>query len=122
MTRRSDLGAAAESAAAKALEDAGYLILARNVRNRGGEIDIVATRRGKVAIVEVKARKIAGYAGSPEEALTPQKLRRVARAADLLLQSRGIPDAPREFLGVAVDLNESGQAVRVRIVPVEEVP
>lgn len=41
----------------------GYRIIARNVRLRGGEIDLVVRRRGLLVFVEVKARQsvAAGY-------------------------------------------------------------
>lgn len=56
-----------------------YTILDRNYRIRDGEIDIVAKRGRTIAFVEVKAR------GDLEEAaiaITPQKLRRISRAAN----------------------------------------
>lgn len=115
-------GAAAEEAASRTLERAGYVILARNLRTRLGEIDVVAARRGRIAFVEVKARRPGGSAGDAASALTPSKLRRVASAAEAVLRARGIPDAPREFLGVAVDLGADGVPASVRIVPVEEIP
>jgi putative endonuclease len=56
-----------------------YRILARNYRVRGGEIDIVAQRGSTIVFVEVKAR---GTIGEALAALTPQKQRRVACAAN----------------------------------------
>jgi putative endonuclease len=114
-------GRAAEDAAAAALRRSGYRVLARNCRTPYGEIDIVAERRGTLAFVEVKARRGGGSAGTPEEALTPVKLRRVARAAAHLASTKGLADSPREFLGAAVDLTPEGAPSEVRLVPVEEV-
>ena len=125
MTRRPDprgaWGSAAEEAAARALRRDGYRVLLRNARTPRGEIDLVALRRGTFCFVEVKARRVGGAAGSPEEALTPRKLARVAGAAQHLLRSRGLPDAPREFLGAAVDLSPEGEPLAVRFHPVEEI-
>jgi putative endonuclease len=50
------LGAAGEAAAARWLVRRGWRILATGWRGGGGEIDIVAERRGIVAACEVKTR------------------------------------------------------------------
>lgn len=114
-------GRAAEEAASAALRRAGYRVLARNCRTPFGEIDIVAEHAGSLVFVEVKARRAGGTAGTPEDALTRPKLRRVARAAAHLAQSKGLAGSPREFLGVAVDLSPEGTPREVRLYPVEEV-
>lgn len=115
-------GRAAEDAAAAALRSAGYRVLARNQRTPFGEIDIVAERRGAIVFVEVKSRRPGGSAGAPEEALNRAKLRRVARAAAHVAAAKGLGDAPREYLGVAVDLSPQGAAGAVRLIPVEDLP
>lgn len=56
-----------------------YTILARNYRVHGGEIDIVARRGRTIAFVEVKAR---GAIEDAATAITPQKQRRISRAAN----------------------------------------
>jgi len=114
-------GRRAEDAAAAALRKSGYRVLARNCRTPYGEIDIVAERKGTLAFVEVKARREGGSAGTPEDAMTPMKLRRVARAAAHLAAAKGLGESPREFLGAAVDLSEEGAPAEVRLIPVEEV-
>ena len=52
----------AESVSAWHLRARGYRVLARRVRTRAGEIDIVARRGAVLAIVEVKARADLGTA------------------------------------------------------------
>lgn len=96
-------------------------MLGRNCLTPFGEIDIVAERRGSLVFVEVKARRPGGTAGTPEEALTRPKLRRVARAAAHVARTRGLAESPREFLGAAVDLTPEGVPREVRLVPVEEI-
>ena len=114
-------GRAAEEAAAAALRRAGYRVLARNCRTPYGEIDIVAERRGTLTFVEVKSRRAGGCAGTPEDALTRPKIRRVARAAAHVAAAKGLGSSPREFLGAAVDLTPSGTPAEVRLIPVEDV-
>ena len=114
-------GAEAERYAVDALKRDGYRILLRNHRTPAGELDIVALRRGVFAFVEVKARRIGGHAGTPEQALTDAKMKRVRRAAEHVLRTRGLPEAPHELLGAAVDLDPEGRPQSVRFLPVERV-
>jgi putative endonuclease len=74
-----NFGSAAETIATLWLRARLYSILARNYRVQGGEIDIVAKRGSVVAFVEVKAR---GDLEDAAIAITPQKQRRISRAAD----------------------------------------
>jgi putative endonuclease len=62
----------------------GWRILARGWRCPSGEIDILARRRGVLAIIEVKAREEIADAAS---ALAPRQRRRIARAAEAFLAS-----------------------------------
>ncbi len=79
-------GAKGEDAAAAWYEAAGFAVVDRNWRCPVGELDLVAHRAGGpgapavLAVVEVKARRGDRY-GSPADALTPAKRRRVRRAA-----------------------------------------
>ena len=66
---------------------AGYRILDRNFRATSGEIDFVAEESGVVCFVEVKGRRGVQY-GSPEEAVTAEKQRRIFRAAQMWLSRR----------------------------------
>ncbi len=75
-------GRRAEHVAALWLRLKGYRILGERVRTAAGEIDIVARRGRTLAFVEVKARDDDTGASA---ALEPPRLRRVARAANLLL-------------------------------------
>jgi putative endonuclease len=59
----------------------GWQILARRARVPGGEVDVVARRRGTLAFVEVKARSTEEAAAF---ALDDWRLRRVAVAAERL--------------------------------------
>lgn len=76
-----------ERSAEKALGAAGYRILARNFRTRSGEIDFVAEENGILCFIEVKGRSGEGF-GSPAEAVTMEKQRRIFRAAEGYLRGK----------------------------------
>ena len=69
-----------ERLAAKTLKAKGYRILARNCRNRWGEIDLIAMDGNSIVFIEVKTRS-QSETGRPEEAVTPTKQRQISRAA-----------------------------------------
>jgi putative endonuclease len=52
---KTGLGKRGEEKAAAALEDAGMKIIARNIRSKFGEIDIVAIDGNTIVFIEVKA-------------------------------------------------------------------
>lgn len=76
--RNQELGALGEALAADYLEEQGYQVLARNWRNRYGELDLVVCTGSTFVAVEVKTRHGSGY-GSPLEAITQRKLARLRR-------------------------------------------
>lgn len=69
-------GKLGEEIAKEYLEKKGYKILEQNVRNRFGEIDLVARTRTVLVLVEVRT-KIGDLYGTPEESLTKKKLRKL---------------------------------------------
>ena len=75
---RNELGKWGEECAALYLRTLGCVVLDRNWRARGGELDIVAfdPHRRAIVAVEVKTRR-SRDAGTPEEAVTAAKVRRL---------------------------------------------
>ncbi len=71
-------GLRAETLATLFLRAKFYRILAQRYRVQGGEIDIIAQRGDTIAFIEVKARADLDAAMT---SLTPQKQRRLSRAA-----------------------------------------
>ncbi len=71
-------GLRAEFIATLYLQVTGWRILARRYLAPGGEIDVIAMRGDVVAFVEVKAR---GTIDAAAVAITPEKRRRISRAA-----------------------------------------
>ena len=58
----------------------GYRILGSNVWAGGNELDLIVRRGGALAFVEVKGKSGTGF-GDPLEMVTPEKMRRLRRAA-----------------------------------------
>jgi putative endonuclease len=85
---RRALGDAGEARAAAWYRSRGYRIEARNWRCREGEIDLVASRRGVLVVVEVKTRRTDRF-GSPFAAVTPAKQRRLRTLALRYLEASG---------------------------------
>jgi putative endonuclease len=75
-----ELGAAGEKEVSRYLQKRGVLIVDRNWRIKGGEIDLVAEDAGTIVFVEVKTRRSFAF-GSPLEAITPEKAFRLQRLA-----------------------------------------
>lgn len=81
---RKELGTRGETAAAAYLQRAGMEIRATNWRTASGEIDIVAWEGPDLVLVEVKTRR-SDRMGTPEEAVSPSKQRRLVRLARAFL-------------------------------------
>ena len=84
MTRTQELGRFAEDTAAEYLVSIGWRVIARNVKNKYGELDIVAldanTRPIELVIVEVRGRTI-GKLQAPLDTIGSRKLRTLLRAS-----------------------------------------
>lgn len=69
-----------ENLAEKYLKRRGWHILSRNFRARGGEIDIIGFRLGRLVYFEVKTRSNDKY-GTPAQAVDGDKVWRIESAA-----------------------------------------
>ena len=85
MARTTDAGNAGEAFVAGRLERAGYRVIARNWRIRGGEIDIVALDGETLVFVEVKVRTAGGVVLA-DDSLDARKLGRLMRAAEMFVE------------------------------------
>src|ERR1700690_1302039 len=84
----------------------GYVMIARNFTQRGmkGEIDLVGYDGATLAFVEVKTRTSPrDEFGSPEDAVTPEKQRHVARMARQFVREYRAGDAPYRFDVLAIE-------------------
>ena len=78
-------GAAAEQLAAQYLQVRGVQILARNLRCKAGELDLVCLDKEVLAIVEVRQREGAQFGGALGS-VTWAKRRKIIRATRFFLQ------------------------------------
>lgn len=104
---RRRLGRAGEDATCDALRARGYRILARNVRLRGGELDVIAEDAGTIVFVEVKARRSSTF-GTPVEAVGPHKQRTLCRLAQRYIAWRRLGERPCRFDVVEVWVDPAG--------------
>jgi putative endonuclease len=104
-TERQARGNDAETAAAHYLQRAGLQVLARNVRYKTGELDLVCTDGPSLVFVEVRRRAegaSAGRFGGAAASITPAKQRRMVRAAQTYLLQYGNRPPPARFDAVLV--------------------
>jgi putative endonuclease len=93
--------AAWEERAARFLEGKGFRTIARNSRQRRGEIDIVADDKGTIVFVEVKARRSREF-GGPEYAIDRKKRRRLLQAAKEFIIRGKLSERPCRFDAVLI--------------------
>jgi putative endonuclease len=112
--RRKEAGVLGEEIASEFLRKKGFKIIERNFRKPWGEIDIIAEFSNVVRFVEVKtvtretlpdvSRENNDY--RPEEQVHPHKLRKIARTAEMYMNSQA---DQREYqidvVGVFLDMN-----------------
>lgn len=89
-------GAQGEFDAAEYLKKKKYKILAKNYKNKLGEIDIIAKDKDYIVFIEVKTRSSLAF-GRPSEAVTPAKQHKVQLAAQVYLKQERLTDQPCRF-------------------------
>ena len=107
---RKILGQAGEEAAARFLLSKGYILLERNWRHGGGEIDLIV-RDGEILVfVEVKTGASQTY-GPPEARVDRRKQSQIGRIASAYLAEKNI-DMDCRFDVVAVERREGQWLLR----------
>ena len=89
MNAKDALGQQGEQEAARFLAEAGLAVLGRNWRCSQGEIDIIALDGRTLVICEVKTRSGIRF-GTPLEAISKPKLRRLRRLAVTWVRAHGL--------------------------------
>ena len=97
-------GEQAETLAGTYLMQQGLSVIARNVRCRGGEIDLICLEHGTVVFVEVRLRTDDRYGGAGAS-ITLRKRQRIVHAAQWWLAGSGLVHARRPCRFDAVLLN-----------------
>ena len=88
---RQDLGRRAEDAAADYLRRRRHVIIARNVRSRFGELDLVTACEDTVVFVEVRSRSNHRF-GCGIESIDRRKRRKIIQAAAQYLARHGLEE------------------------------
>ena len=113
MAAKDEFGRRGEDLAAAWLESSGLVVLDRNWRCSEGELDIVATDgQNMVVFCEVKTRSGERF-GSPFEAVTQGKRRKLRRLGMLWLASRTMKGFPRMRFDVIGVLWRPGESPTV---------
>jgi putative endonuclease len=105
------LGRFGESWAVGYLTRQGYRIVERNVRFRGGELDLVAYDGEELVFVEVKCRRTTHF-GLPQESITAQRFRHLGTAIEKYLDSRRLTPASYRVDVVAIEVDARGRVRR----------
>lgn len=110
MADHNELGKEGEQIAVDLLLQKGYKIIDRNWRFQKAEIDIIAQKESDtLVIVEVKTRSN-NFIGSPEEFVTPKKIKLLVKAANEFVISRNY-DVEVRFDIIAIVKNAKYQKV-----------
>jgi len=81
MAYHNELGKIGEELAVSHLIGKGYDILVRNFRFNKAEIDIIASLKDILVVVEVKTRN-SSFFGNPQEFVSPSKIKLLVKAAN----------------------------------------
>ena len=113
--KRRDTGILGEKLAGDFLGRNGYRILESNYRCSEGEVDIIALHEDVLVFVEVRTKKSRQF-GSPEESITPAKMRRLrAVAAHYRQNHNNLPDSWRIDV-VAIELDQNKRVSRIELI------
>lgn len=98
------VGDEAEELACKYLINKGFVILERNWRAAGGEIDIIAKHENELYFIEVKASRRSNF--DPVDQFTPSKRARIERTASCYLE-RSQLGSHSSLAVIGIDLSQN---------------
>lgn len=103
--RSHDLGIRGEDLACSHLLSNGYTILERNWRFQKAEIDVLATKDGILAVIEVKTRSTKAF-GDPEEFISRNKIQLLRKAANAYVNIKRLNlDVRFDYIGIVIERN-----------------
>lgn len=118
MTRNQDIGRRSEDFVSDFLVSRGAEILARNYAvARVGEIDIICAYNEKILVIEVKSRDVNERFGSPEEAVTPSKQKKIMQTMVAYCAEKGISLDRVSYFVAGVTHDASGAILNVQFTP-----
>ncbi|UFH36168.1 YraN family protein [Flavobacterium acetivorans] len=89
MAEHNELGKLGEELAVEFLQKNGYAILETNWTFQKAEIDILATKEGILAVVEVKTRSSLDF-GLPQDFVKPKKIQLLVKAVDAYVNQKNL--------------------------------
>ena len=113
--KRRELGIRGEKIARDFLEQNGYKIIETNYRCSEGEIDIVAQTGDTLVFVEVRTKSSRSF-GTPEESITPVKMKRLHAVAAHYGQNRENLPLSQRIDVLAIQLEKSGKISRIELI------
>ena len=94
------------------LKARGYQIVETNYRSRDGEVDIIVSKDGVLVFVEVRTKSSRMF-GTPEESVNRRKKQKLVLVAQDYIQTHEIQESSWRIDFVAVELDNTGKAVRI---------
>lgn len=107
---QTEIGQRGEDAAVAYLERIGMSVVDRNWRDGRGELDIVALDGATLVVCEVKTRRGASH-GTPEEAVSAAKQRRLTRLARSYIAANALEPCNVRFDVVSIAVIASDRAL-----------
>jgi len=106
---QSSIGAQGERAAANMLKGKRYRLMARNLRNRFGEIDLLALAPDGRTVVIVEVKTAEGPNALPELRVDKKKQKRLTTLAAQVVRRYKLKDKPIRFDVIAVNLGADNE-------------
>ena len=114
MSDKISLGKKGEEIALAYLKSKKYKIIEKNLRNRFGEIDIIANDHGTLVFIEVKTRTSEAF-GSPIQGINERKQERLRQLAMRYLAEKSLVEQEVRFdvLGIL----QTGKQTKIEHIP-----
>ncbi|MGB7784748.1 MAG: YraN family protein [Salinimicrobium sp.] len=109
MAKHNELGKEGEELAVAHLLNHGYKIVARNFRYLKAEVDIIARKKGVLAVVEVKTRSTPDF-GDPQEFVKKKQINSLIKAVDFFVNEQNL-DVEVRFDIIAIIRNKAGTRI-----------
>lgn len=104
MATHNELGKKGEELAFDYLQQNNYRILEQNWRYKKAEVDIIAFKKGILAVIEVKTRS-SGYFGDPQDFVNQKKIKLLVEAINEYVISKNL-DVEVRFDIIAITKNQ----------------